>query len=168
MQHAFHLPNIIIPAKRSIPVHPHLAQSAPTTVQSFSASSPRIPNLVALAFSQSAFLVGFLDFFLLFYRAPVLEPFLFIPFCNLPPHPLCLLLFWLILLFFPLTRYRWSNVGIDRFFFFLFSFIPKRRNGSILIFLHCRGAVEAEVHSCTHMMDGIIHTSGEIPRCGLE
>jgi hypothetical protein len=79
----------------------------------------------------------------------VFEPFLFIPFCNLPPRPLGLL-FWLILLF-PLNKYRWSNVGL-----IVFYLLVLHRNGSDLF---CGAKAEVKlllsgvVHGCTYMMD---------------
>jgi hypothetical protein len=62
----------------------------------------------------------------------------------------CVLLFWLVLLF-PLTQYRWSNVGL-----IVFYLLVLHRNGSDLF---CGAKAEVKlllsgvVHGCTYMMD---------------
>jgi hypothetical protein len=150
MQLASHHPNITIPAKRSIPIQYTLSLPSsrplplnrpPHHLESPILSLSRLLNRI--------FWSVFSICFFCFAERPVFEPFLFIPFIICLRIP-CVLLFWLVLLF-PLTQYRWSNVGLVVFYLLVL-----HRNGSDLF---CGAKAEVKlllsgvVHGCTYMMD---------------
>jgi hypothetical protein len=90
MQLASHHPNITIPAKRSIPIQYTLSlpssRPLPLNRPPHHLESP-ILSLSRLL--NRLFWSVFSICFFCFAERPVFEPFLFIPFYNLPSHPLC-------------------------------------------------------------------------------